>query len=139
MVRSLSLSDNKIQLCKGIMAYNVHEAKFLWETYGFKDIYVAYPCVQEQELQVFCEVSAIEPGVLTATVDSEEHVVLLEHAYQNFFSGKDTKTTRPFLAVVIDMDMSYRPLGGLFHFGVQRSPCRTLEQFKKVHLFCCLC
>ena len=37
------------------------------------------------------------------------------------------------LNVCIDVDMSYRPFGGLLHLGAHRSPCRSADDFITLH------
>lgn len=98
---------------KGILSYSVTEAAFLTEL-GFTDIIVAYPTVQPADCQLLAQLNDHNHRV-AIVVDSEAHLQALQGTPE-----------RP-IPVVIEIDLSYRPLGGRVHLGARRSPLRTPE------------
>ncbi len=100
----------------GIMAYTVEEGAFLVEK-GFDDVLVAYPSVQPSDARLLAEANGGD-ALLAIIVDSQEHLERLNAA------GERAGTRIP---VVVEIDMSWRPLGGALHLGVRRSPLRTPE------------
>jgi D-serine deaminase-like pyridoxal phosphate-dependent protein len=103
---------------RGILSYSVAEAAFLVE-HGFTDIIVAYPTVQPSDCQLLAQLN--DPNRRVAiVVDSEAHLEALRG------------TPECPIPVVIEVDLSYRPLGGRVHLGVRRSPLRSPEAV--VHL-----
>lgn len=98
---------------RGILSYSVEEAAFLVE-HGFTDIVVAYPTVQPSDCQLLAQLNGPDRRV-AIIVDSEAHLEALKG-----------DRGRP-IPVVIEMDLSYRPLGGRLHLGVRRSPLRSPE------------
>ncbi len=101
---------------RGLMAYAVEEAAFLLEQ-GFDDLLVAYPTVQASDMRALAEANR-ERARVAVVVDCPEH---LERASQ---AAREAGSTIP---VVVEADLSYRPLRGLLHLGVRRSPLRTPE------------
>ncbi len=101
---------------RGLMSYAVEEAAFLLEQ-GFDDLLVAYPTVQESDMRLLAAVNQERPRV-AVVVDCVEHLDRAEGA------AREARCTIP---VVVEADLSYRPLGGLLHLGVRRSPLRTPE------------
>jgi len=97
---------------RGILSYAVEEAAFLTE-HGFDDIIVAYPTVQPSDCRLLAQVNAAGRRV-ALVVDSPAHLDAL--------AGHAGSSPIP---VVIDVDVSLRPLGGRLHLGVRRSPLRT--------------
>lgn len=98
---------------RGILSYSVTEAAFLVEQ-GFTDIIVAYPTVQPADCQLLAQLNSQDCRV-AIVVDSEAHLKALRGTPE-----------RP-IPVVIEIDLSYRPLGGRVHLGARRSPLRTPE------------
>lgn len=98
---------------RGILSYSVTEAAFLVEQ-GFTDIIVAYPTVQPADCQLLAQLNGPDRRVATV-VDSEAHLQALQGTPE-----------RP-IPVVIEVDLSYRPLGGRVHLGARRSPLRSPE------------
>lgn len=98
----------------GLMCLTVAEAAFLAER-GFDDLLVAYPTVQRSDLQTL---AVLTRGGRTArlVVDCAAHVRAMSEV---------ARTEGVTLRAVIDIDMSYRPLGAATHLGVRRSPVRT--------------
>ncbi len=102
----------------GILSYSVAEAAFLVEL-GFTDIIVAYPTVQPSDCQLLAQLNSQKCRV-AIVVDSEAHLQALQG------------TPEHPIPVVIEIDLSYRPVGGWVHLGARRSPLRTPEAV--VHL-----
>ncbi len=108
---------------KGMMCFSVREAQYL-SSLGLDDFLVAYPFVQLADLQVAWDMTQV--GItLTCMVDSVEHIDI----WESFCQSKVDANSKP-IKLCIDADMSYRPMG--FHLGVQRSPVRTLAEFKEL-------
>jgi D-serine deaminase-like pyridoxal phosphate-dependent protein len=98
---------------RGIMAYSPSEACFLVHE-GFDDILVAYPTTQRQDARIVA--AAIANGArVTLAADAPEHLTVASAA------GAEAGIRVP---VVVDIDVSYRPLGERVHIGVRRSPLR---------------
>jgi len=102
---------------RGIMAYTVEEGAFLAQQ-GFDDVLVAYPSVQPSDALTLARVAREGRATLAIIVDSQAHLERLDAA------GVAEGARIP---VVVEVDMSWRPLGGRLHFGVRRSPLRTPE------------
>lgn len=100
---------------RGLMAYAAEEAVLLLEQ-GFDDILLAYPTVQPGDLHLLAE--ANHRARVAVMADSGDHLERLERA------AAEAGSTIP---VAVEIDLSYRPLGGWLHFGVRRSPLRTPE------------
>lgn len=99
---------------RGLMSYAVEEAAFLLGQ-GFDDILVAYPTAQASDLRLLAEANREQPRV-SVVVDCPEHLEKLDAAARAAGSA---------IPVVIEADLSYRPMGGLLHLGARRSPLRT--------------
>ena len=102
---------------KGILAFTMEEAGFLFDK-GFDDIVVAYPSVQKTDLALFVEKTRKGADICLMT-DSPDHLSAVSRVAQR---------AGVVLNVALDMDMSFRPLGGLFHLGVRRSPLHTPKE-----------
>lgn len=99
---------------KGIMAYTVEEAAFLFEQ-GFDNLFVPYPTVQQSDMDIAAKLTA-DGAIFYLIVDSAAHIDAMAA------TGRATGVT---LRAVIDVDMSFRPLGDAVHLGVRRSPVRS--------------
>ncbi|GGU98703.1 alanine racemase [Actinomadura cremea] len=97
----------------GIMAFTLPEALWLAAEGACDDILVAYPTADRAAI---AELAANEAAARTVTlmVDCPEHLDLIERA------AGDRR-----VRVCIDIDASYRPLGGRVRIGALRSPLRT--------------
>lgn len=110
------LLDRGGDRCRGLMCFAVDEACALADR-GFDDLLVAYPTVQAGPLARLAE--RVAAGVTTSVVvDGVAQVDALAAA------GRAAGAT---LAAVLEVDLSWRPLGGRVHLGVRRSPIRTPE------------
>jgi D-serine deaminase-like pyridoxal phosphate-dependent protein len=101
---------------RGLMTYSASETEFL-ARHGFDDLLLAYPTLQPPDLQALATLAAEGRSVWTA-VDSAEQAEAL---------GRAAARLGTVARVVLDVDLSWRPLPGL-HVGVRRSPVRTPEQ-----------
>ncbi len=107
------------EIFKGVMCFTAEEASFL-HTLGIDDLLVAYPTVQQSDLNMLRELH--ESGAkVSLVVDSVDQMKLVSEAM------KELKTPFP---VVIEMDMSLRPMRDLVHLGVRRSPVRTTDDLR---------
>lgn len=105
------------ETCRGIMAYTVEEAAYLAMEHGFDNLLVAYPSVQASDLEALA--SAIKAGRnISIIIDSTVHLDAL--------STEGEKHGIKLLAV-LELDVSYRPMSGLVHLGVRRSPVRDAD------------
>lgn len=116
---------------RGLMAYCPNEAKYLVEE-GFQDILVAYPSAHPKDAQTMAELHRGGNRVSIA-VDAIEQLEVLDAA------AREAGCTIP---VIVDVDVSLRPLNGRLHVGVRRSPIHdaravadfveTLSQFRHI-------
>ncbi len=101
---------------RGLMCFSAKEALWLSESGVTQDILLAYPTYEREDLNAI--LSIYERGhTCFLMVDSFEGIEKL--ALLN--------SSKP-LRVLIDLDCSLRPLAGLIHLGVRRSPVRTADQ-----------
>ncbi len=107
------ITDRGQGAIRGILSYSVAEAAFLAEQ-GFTDIIVAYPTVQPADCELLAQLNSRNCRV-AIVVDSEVHLQALRGTPE-----------RP-IPVLIEIDLSYRPLGGRVHLGARRSPLRSPE------------
>jgi len=99
----------------GVMAYAVPEAVWLVGE-GTRDVFVAYPSVDEAALRAVATDDLLRAEV-TVAIDSVEHVRWLRDTLGADVAG---------LGVALDCDASLRV--GRVHLGVRRSPTRDAEQ-----------
>lgn len=95
---------------RGLMAYCPDEARFLVEN-GFHDVLIAYPTAQIKDANTIAQLNR-DGARVSIAVDSVEHVELLDSA------AHEAGTTIP---IIVDIDVSLRPLSGMLHLGVRRS------------------
>lgn len=100
----------------GLMAVSPHEAAHL-AAHGFHDILVAYPVARGVD-------AAPVGGLVTSGVDVRLMVDCAAHVDVAAEMARDVGAV---VSVVIDVDVSWRPGGGL-HLGVRRSPVREARQ-----------
>lgn len=99
---------------QGLLCFSAHEAAYLADE-GFDDLLVAYPAWEESGVRAVLERVARGRRIVL-TVDAAEQVARLSAL------AAAAGTTLP---VCLDVDLS-SPLPGL-HFGVRRSPVRSVE------------
>lgn len=101
---------------RGLLAFTLPEALWLAGS-GFDDILVGYPTVDRAALRRL----AADPraaDTVTLMVDSIEHLDLVEKA------TADVAEAAP-IRVCVDIDASWRPLGGRVRIGARRSPLHS--------------
>ena len=97
----------------GIMAFTLPEALWLAAEGASDDILVAYPTADRAAIAELAANDAAARAI-TLMVDCPEHLDMIERA------AGDRR-----VRVCIDIDASYRPLGGRIRIGALRSPLRT--------------
>ncbi|MFG2001972.1 amino acid deaminase/aldolase [Spirillospora sp. NPDC048911] len=102
----------------GIMAFTLPEALWLAGQEISDDILVAYPTADRTALRALAA-DGHAAATITIMVDSADHLDLIEECAGG----------RP-IRVCIDIDASYRALGGKVRVGARRSPLHTPEQVR---------
>jgi len=97
----------------GLMTYTAQETAMLVER-GHRDLVLAYPTLQAADLDAIARANKRATAALV--VDCVEHLAAAEAAAKRAGSA---------IPIVIDIDMSYRPLARGPHLGVRRSPLRS--------------
>jgi D-serine deaminase-like pyridoxal phosphate-dependent protein len=100
--------------CNGIMAYSGKEVCYLLES-GFDNILLAYPIVNEREIEEILLKSQGKTVVLM--IDSIDHLKII-----NQVASKHNITAK----VCMDVDMSLNFFG--IYFGVYRSPIKSVPK-----------
>jgi len=97
----------------GVLAFSLAEAIWLVETGVTDDAVVGYPTADTTAL-----------ARLAADADLARHVTLMvdDEAQLDLIDRLSPPAARAELRLCIDMDASWRPLGGPSHIGVRRSP-----------------
>jgi len=113
-------------LVQGYMCFSAQEAHFLHQQ-GLDDLLIAYPCTRNDEIEAAHSI-VLSSGKVILMIDSIKHLNLLE----DFLKQKDDGSR---FNIAIDVDMAFRPLSGLIHFGVWRSPVRNLNNVTQLHQF----
>jgi|1186.fasta_scaffold03398_2 D-serine deaminase-like pyridoxal phosphate-dependent protein len=104
---------------QGALTFSLAETLWLWER-GMRDLVLAYPTADRACLTRLARITAEDPEEAPViTVDSIEHLDLIEEAATSFVAP---------IRVAIDIDLSWRRLGGLVRFGERRSPVRTADE-----------
>jgi D-serine deaminase-like pyridoxal phosphate-dependent protein len=103
-------------VARGLMTYTATETAF-WVERGERDLLLAYPVARAADATLLARANG---GGATAAVvvDCVEHLEVLAAA------AREARTSIP---VVLDLDVSWRPLGSAFHVGVRRSPLREVR------------
>ncbi len=101
---------------RGLMCYAVAEAAWLVEQ-GFDDLFVAYPSCQPSDARTLAALNA-GGATVALMVDDAEQLPCLETAAREVGCA---------IPVLIEVDMSWRPLGGALHVGVRRSPLHDVD------------
>jgi D-serine deaminase-like pyridoxal phosphate-dependent protein len=100
----------------GIMAFTLPEALWLAAEGVSDDILVAYPTADRTAIAALAD-DPRAARAITLMVDSPGHLDLIEAA------AGDRR-----IRVCVDIDASYRPLGGRVRIGALRSPLRTAAE-----------
>jgi D-serine deaminase-like pyridoxal phosphate-dependent protein len=111
LVRAVQRAAGPVAL--GLMTYTAAETAF-WAEEGERDLLLAYPTARRDDAALLAEANA-KGATAAVTVDAPEHVDVVASA------ARERKVRVP---VVLDVDVGWKPLGGLVHLGVRRSPLR---------------
>nr|WP_064571250.1 alanine racemase [Gordonia sp. LAM0048] len=100
----------------GVLAYDLAEAHWLATRSGIGEVLMGYPSVRRNALAALVadEVATSRVSVLVDSVDQLDVIDSVVSA-----------GARPPIRVAIDLDASYRLLGGRVHIGVRRSPVHS--------------
>src|SRR3954452_2144485 len=103
---------------QGALTFSLAETIWLWER-GLRDLVVAHPSADRACLTRLARITAEDPEQAPVVmVDSTEHLDLIEEAAASFVAP---------IRVAMDIDLSWRPLGGTVKVGARRSPIRTAD------------
>ena len=102
---------------QGLMCFTGEEALYLHDE-GLDDLLIAYPIWEESVLQDICQ-RVTSGATITVMIDSVEHLTRLERIARE----KDGH-----FLVCLDIDLSSKLYG--IHFGVHRSPIKTVKEAK---------
>jgi D-serine deaminase-like pyridoxal phosphate-dependent protein len=103
---------------QGALTFSLPETLWLWER-GLRDLVVAYPTADRACLTRLARITSEDPEEAPVVmVDSTEHLDLIEEAATSFVAP---------IRVAIDIDLSWRALGGIVKVGAKRSPVRTAD------------
>ena len=100
----------------GIMSFTLREALWL-HGHGFRDLLVAYPTADRVALRELAADEGAAAGI-TLMVDDPAQLDLVDAAAPGHGP----------IRVCLDLDTSWRPLGGRVRVGARRSPLHTPEQ-----------
>ncbi|RIV36991.1 amino acid deaminase/aldolase [Micromonospora radicis] len=101
---------------QAVMAFTLPEAIWLVRTGVTADALVAYPTVDRSALAELAADEALAAAV-TLMIDDPDQL--------DFCDTVRAPRDRPELRVCLDLDASWRPLGGRLHVGVRRSPVHS--------------
>jgi D-serine deaminase-like pyridoxal phosphate-dependent protein len=106
---------------RGVMTFSARETEALAAD-GFDDLFLAYPPSRPDEAAALAGAAALGRTVRIA-IDDARHVGLLSEAAVS-------RGVR--LAVALDLDTAWRPLGPGLHLGVWRSPLREIDAVRRL-------
>src|SRR5271154_6549571 len=98
-------------VARGLMTYTASETAF-WAERGERDLLLAYPVARAADAALVADANA-RGATAAVVVDCVEHLEVLAAA---------ARAAQTHIPVVLDLDVSWRPLGSAFHVGVRRSP-----------------
>ncbi|WBB65389.1 amino acid deaminase/aldolase [Micromonospora sp. WMMD812] len=101
---------------RGVMAFTLPEAIWLVRAGVTDDVLVAYPTADRGALAELSADPALAAAV-TLMIDGVDQLDLVD--------AVRAPDQRPELRVCLDLDASWRPLGGRVHVGVRRSPVHS--------------
>jgi len=103
---------------KGLLTFTAEETAWLADK-GYDDFIIAYPTVQDSDLDLI--IKMIRAGkAVRPMVDCEEHFYILSKAAQ---------AAKVEIETCLEIDMAYRPFNSKKnHLGIRRSPLRTPEE-----------
>ncbi|WP_433494792.1 amino acid deaminase/aldolase [Micromonospora sp. CA-248089] len=101
---------------RGVMAFTLPEALWLVRSGVSDDVLVAYPTAHRGGLADLAADPALADAV-TLMIDDTAQLELIDQVCP--------PARRPALRICLDLDASWRPLGGRVHVGVRRSPVHS--------------
>jgi D-serine deaminase-like pyridoxal phosphate-dependent protein len=110
---------------RGTLAFTLPEALWLADR-GLRDLVVAYPTADRAALRALA-VREDDAGI-AVMVDDVAQLELIAAAVAEAGGAAAGRAVR----VCIDVDASWRPLGGRVHIGVKRSPLHTPRQVEEL-------
>ncbi|MFL5625173.1 MAG: amino acid deaminase/aldolase [Ktedonobacteraceae bacterium] len=116
VIKRILAADSCFQ---GIMCFTASEAAYL-AAQGLDDLLLGYPCWHEEDIATVARATAAGSHI-TLMIDSLAHVSQIETVARRYGVR---------LPLCLDIDMSLQ-LPGL-HFGVWRSPLRTVEEARPI-------
>eukprot|EP01116_Phalansterium_solitarium_P003993 TRINITY_DN14863_c0_g1_i1.p1 TRINITY_DN14863_c0_g1~~TRINITY_DN14863_c0_g1_i1.p1 ORF type:complete len:450 (-),score=145.47 TRINITY_DN14863_c0_g1_i1:16-1365(-) len=117
---------------RGLMCFSTAEVSLLaGAPFGFDDFLLAYPLVQREEFETIWRLAVDMQRKVCLMVDCERHVELLE-AFWRDKQRQVSPASAPRFRLCVDVDMSYRLLGGRLHLGAHRSPVHDLDDLKRL-------
>jgi D-serine deaminase-like pyridoxal phosphate-dependent protein len=123
-VRTLDLIKKLLEdgapTVQGLMTYTTTETAFLAEQ-GLDDLLVAYPTAQKSDAELLAKMTK-DGKVVSVVVDSDAQLQVLAAA------GREAGVS---IRVVIEVDTSYRPGGGV-HLGGRRSPLHDADAVLRI-------
>jgi len=102
---------------RGLMTYTADETHHWATERNERDLLLAYPTVHPRDTALLADANA-RGAVASVVVDSTAHLDALDAA---------ARARRTKIPVVVEVDVSYRPLGDAVHVGARRSPLRKVE------------
>lgn len=111
------VADRGAGVVRGLMTYTADETHYLAVERGERDLLLAYPTVHPRDTGLLADANA-RGAVAAVVVDCPAHLDALDAP------ARARKTRIP---VVVEIDVSYRPLGDAVHLGARRSPLRRVE------------
>jgi D-serine deaminase-like pyridoxal phosphate-dependent protein len=102
----------------GIMAFTIPEAIWLVGTGVSDDVLVAYPSADRGAIRAIATDAGLAAAI-TIMVDSTEQL--------DFIDSVIAPALRERIRLCIDLDASWKPLGGRLHLGVRRSPIHSAD------------
>ena len=103
-------------VARGLMTYTATETAF-WVERGERDLLLAYPVAAPRDAALVAGANAAGASA-AVVVDCVEHLEVVAAA---------AREARVRVPVVLDLDVSWRPLGSVLHVGVRRSPLREVK------------
>ena len=104
---------------RGVLAFTLGEALWLVGEHVTRDAVVGYPTVDRSALAALAADEALAAAV-TLMVDDVTQLDLVDDVAR--------PTARPTLRVCLELDTSWRPLGGRLRVGAHRSPLHRPDQ-----------
>ncbi len=110
---------------RGTLAFTLPEALWLADR-GLRDLVVAYPTADRAALRALA--ARADDAGIAVMVDDVAQLDLIDAAIRAARGGAAAGGDAPPIRVCVDVDASWRPLGGRVHVGVRRSPLHAPEQ-----------